>query len=209
MKKRSVNIYLIATIVAACSIFTLPGSSQDLWSLAGNNRDVLSISTLFTAQDVRDHLSTQAGLEDAVRWCKQTGITKVYIETFRGGDYADKNDMIRARDRFRAEGFTAAGCVTTVNVGKNGIGGWGATACYTNDATLAEMDKIFRLTASLFDLIMIDDFLFTECTCEDCITAKGEQSWSRFRCDLMVNMARNHILKPAREINPNVKIIIK
>jgi hypothetical protein len=209
MKKRSGKFLIIAAFVAACSIFALQASSQDLWNIARNNKDVLTISTLFTAQDVRDHLSTPASLEDAVKWCKQAGITKVYIETFRGGFYADKNDIIRARDRFRAEGFSVAGCVTTVNVGKNGIGGWGATACYTNDATLEEMDKIFRITASLFDLIMIDDFLFTECTCEDCITAKGDQSWSRFRCDLMVNMARNHILKPAREINPKVKIIIK
>jgi hypothetical protein len=184
-------------------------SSQSLWDTAKKNKDVLKVSTLFIARDVRDYLSTQAGLDNAVSWCRQTGITRVFIESFRGGYYADRDAIIKARDRFMSEGFDVAGCVTTVNVGKNGVGGWGATACYTNKATLDEMEKIFKLTASIFDLIMIDDFLFTECECEDCIAARGDQSWSKFRCDLMVNMSRENILKPARSVNPKVKIIIK
>jgi hypothetical protein len=183
--------------------------SQSLWDTAKANKDVLAISTLFTAQDVREYLSGSAGLDNAVTWCKQTGITRVFIETFRGGYYADREVMVRARDRFTKEGIQVAGCVTPVNVGKNGIGGWGATACYTNKATIDEFHKIFEYSASIFDLIMIDDFLFTECGCEDCITARGEQSWSEFRCDLLVEVSREHILKPAKAVNPKVKIIIK
>jgi|WetSurMetagenome_2_1015567.scaffolds.fasta_scaffold13194_3 hypothetical protein len=204
--KKSLTIGLALTIVCLniTSVF-----SQALWNTAKNNKDVLTISTLFIAQDVRDFLSTPAGLDNAVNWCKQTGITRVFIESFRGGYYADRDAMIRARDLFLKEGFEVAGCVTTVNVGKKGVGGWGATSCYSNKATLDELGKIFEKTASVFDLIMIDDFLFTECTCEDCIAARGEQSWSKFRCDLMVNVSREHILKPARAINPKVKIIIK
>jgi hypothetical protein len=185
------------------------GNAQPLWDTAKKNKDVLTISTLFIAQDVRDFLSTPAGLDKAVSWCKQTGITRVFIESFRGAYYADHDALVRARDRFLKEGFDVAGCVTTVGVGKPGSGGWGMTSCYTNKATLDEMEKIFKLTASIFDLIMIDDFLFTECGCEDCVTARGDQSWSKFRCDLMVKMSRENILKPAREVNPKVKIIIK
>lgn len=185
------------------------GYAQSLWDTAKKNKDVLTISTLFIAQDVRDYLSTREGLDNAVNWCKQTGITRVFIESFRGGYYADREAMIRARDRFVKEGFGVAGCVTTVNVGKNGVGGWGATACYTNKATLDELGQIFEKTATIFDLIMIDDFLFTECTCEDCTAARGDQSLAKFRCDLMVNVSREHILKPAKAVNPKVKIIIK
>jgi hypothetical protein len=209
MKKSTSKLFKTASILAVLILNMYPLLAQPLWETAKKNKDVLTVSTLFIAQDVKEYLSTPEGLEAAVSFCKQTGITKVYIETFRGGYYADRDAMIRARDRFLKEGFQVAGCVTTVNVGKNGLGGWGATACYSNKATLDEMDKIFKLTASLFDLIMIDDFLFTECSCEDCMAARGDQSWSKFRCDLMVNMSRNHILKPAREVNPKVKIIIK
>jgi hypothetical protein len=209
MKK---NMSLLLTLGIGLTIATtgtFPVSSQSLWNTAKNNKDVLTISTLFIAQDVRDFLSTPAGLDKAVSWCRQTGITRVFIESFRGGYYADRETMIRAKSRFQQEGIEVSGCVTTVDVGKNGIGGWGATACYTNRETLEELQRIFEMTASLFDVIMIDDFLFTECTCEDCITARGDRSWSKFRCDLMVDVSRERILKPARAVNPKVKIIIK
>lgn len=190
-------------------IIVSPAFAQSLWDKANSNKEILTISTLFTAQDVRNHLSTPEGLDNAVKWCKETGLTRVFIETFRGGYYAEKEVLVNARNRFRGEGFDVSGCVTTVNVGKNGVGGWGATACYTNNNTLVELQKIFEYSASIFDLIMIDDFLFTECTCEDCIAARGEESWSKFRCDLMVEVSRDRILKPAKAVNPKVKIIIK
>lgn len=208
--KRTFNNFFWVTATVLTLWMNIPAAySQPLWDTAKKNKEFLKISTLFIAQDVRDFLSTPQGLDNAVLWCKQTGLTRVFIESFRGGYYADRDVMIRARDRFLKEGFDVAGCVTTVNVGKNGVGGWGATACYTNKATLDELGKIFEKTASIFDLIMIDDFLFTECTCEDCMAARGDQSWSKFRTDLMVDVSREHILKPARAVNPKVKIIIK
>jgi len=183
--------------------------SQPLWNLAKDSKNVLAISTLFIAQDVRDHLSTTSGLDDAVTWCKQTGITRVFIESFRGGYYADREKLVNAKQRFLKEGFVVSGCVTTVNVGKDGVGGWGATPCFTNAGTRAELQKIFEFTASIFDTIMIDDFLFTECECDECVKAKGDHSWSDFRNNQMVEVSRSFILKPARKVNPDVKIIIK
>ena len=168
------GLFLLSTVIAM---------ARPLWTLANKNKDVLRISTLFTAQDCRDKINTDAGLDAAVKWCKETGLTRVFIESFRGGYYAEKETLEKARDRFKKEGFDVAGCVTTVNVGKNGIGGWGQTPCYVNEKTVKEMEKIFEYTASIFDLIMIDDFLFTECTCEDCIAAKGDQTWAKFRSD--------------------------
>lgn len=184
--------------------------SQSLWDTAKKNKDVLTITTLFTAQNVRDYLSTPDNLNTAVNWCKQTGITKVYIEAFRGGYYAGRETLINAKKRFLNEGFEVSGCVTTTRLGKNPVGnGWGSGACYSDKETRENLQRIFEYTASIFDEIMIDDFLFTECECEECITARGEQSWSDFRNDLMVKMSRERILKPAKAVNPNAKIIIK
>src|SRR4030042_1279264 len=56
---------------------------------------------------------------------------------------------------------------------------------------------------------MIDDFLFTDCECDQCKTARGDKSWADYRCDLMVQVGRERILGPARAVNPNVKVIIK
>jgi hypothetical protein len=209
MKNSLVNKSRIAFISAIAIMLFNSAFSQPLWDAANKNKDVLRISTLFTAQDCRDKINTPEGLESAVKWCKETGLTRVFIESFRGGYYAEKETLIKARDRFKKEGFDVAGCVTTVNVGKNGIGGWGNTPCYTSDLTVKEMEKIFAYTASVFDLIMIDDFLFTECTCEDCVAAKGDLTWAKFRSDLLVEFSREHILKPAKAANPKAKVIIK
>lgn len=183
--------------------------SQPLWEMAKNNREVLTITTIFPAGDVRDHLSDALSLDKAVNWCKQTGITKVYIESFRGGYYAERNTLLAARNRFINEGFKVSGCVTTTRLGKNGLGGWNNTPCFTNTETQEELQRIFEYTASIFDEIMIDDFLFTSCECEECLAARGDQQWSKYYCDLMVEMSRERILKPSKTINPNAKIIIK
>ena len=54
-----------------------------LWELAKAKQQIHRFSTLFTAQQVRDHLATDEGIDAAINWCKRTGVTKVYIETFR------------------------------------------------------------------------------------------------------------------------------
>ena len=38
--------------------------AQSLWKTALNNKDVLVLSTLFTAQDCRDKINTAEGLEE-------------------------------------------------------------------------------------------------------------------------------------------------
>ncbi len=203
-KLSSLVIGMTFILLSVNSVF-----AQPLWNMAKDNKDVLTISTLFIAQDVRDHLSSPSGLNKAVTWCKQTGITRVFMESFRDGYYAEREALIRAKEHFLKEGIDVAGCVTTTKVGKNGVGGWGATSCYSSKQTHDELRKIFEYTASMFDLIMIDDFLFTECECDDCVKAKGDKSWAEFRSDLMVEVSREHIIKPARSANPNVKLIIK
>ena len=183
--------------------------SQTLWDQAKKNKDVLTVTTLFTAQNVRDFLSDADGLNNAVNWCKQTGITKVYIESFRGGYYADRGTLVSAKNRFMNEGFKVSGCVTTTRLGKDGVGkGWGGP-CYSDNRSQEELQRIFEYTAAIFDEIMIDDFLFTECQCEECIAARGDQSWSKYYNDLMVKMSQERILKPSKAVNPKVKVIIK
>jgi hypothetical protein len=165
-------------------------------------------STLFTAQDVRDHLSTPEGRAEALEFCRKMGITKVYIEAFRGGYQADAETLKTARDFFRKAGLKVSGCVTTVGLGKPSTG-WHVAACYTNHANQEKLASVFRFAAGIFDEIMIDDFFFTDCECSECSAAKGDMSWPQYRDKLMVEMARDRVLGPAREVNPKVKIILK
>ncbi len=193
-----------------------------LWDLARQKQGVHRFSTLITAQQVRDHLGTAEGTEAAIRWCRQTGVTKVYIESFRDGYQASAATLEAARDRFRQEGFEVSGCVTTTRVGKPSTG-WRGIACYTDRATQERLAEIFAFTAARFDEIMIDDFWFTDCTCPACdaarkvkaVTVLGRSfavpgdSWEAYRCELIVQLSREAILAPARRANPKVQVIIK
>ena len=89
-----------------------------LWDLAKTKAETHRFSTLFTAQDVRDHLSTEDGIAAAIDWCRKTGVTKVYIEAFRDGYQAKREALQHAKQRFQAAGFEVSGCVTTTGVGK-------------------------------------------------------------------------------------------
>jgi hypothetical protein len=197
------------TALIVCALTLASGlQAQSLWDLANQNKDVLRIATLFTAQDVRDRLCTDQGIDEAIDWCRKTGVTHAFIESFRDGYTAEKPALEHARDRFRAAGFDVSGCVTTTKVGKDSTG-WTSIACYTDEPTQKHVQEIFEYTASMFDEIMIDDFWFTDCRCEECQKARGDKSWPQYHCDLMVKVSRARVLQPARAVNPNVKIIIK
>lgn len=182
--------------------------SQSLWDLTNENKDILKISTLFTAQNVRDYLSTEEGINNAIDWCKRTGVTHVFIESYRSGYTAEREALENAKSKFMEEEFEVSGCVTTTKIGKTSTG-WDLISCYTDEDTQDQLQEIFEYTASIFDEIMIDDFLFTDCVCEECQNARGYKTWADYRCDLMTEISRERILKPAVEVNPNVKIIIK
>jgi hypothetical protein len=203
----------------------LPGraSGEDLWKLAQEQRDVHRFSTLFTAQDIRDSLSSSEGIEKALLWCKRTGVTKVYIEEFRDGYKAKREAILRVKERFLAEGFAVAGCVTTTEVGRPSTGWKDYISCYTDLKTQEKIRAIFEYAASLFDEIMIDDFWFTDCACGKCDTARRNRtvrigsknhpvpgdSWSDYRSELMVQLSREYVLGAARKVNPRVRLIIK
>ncbi len=164
--------------------------------------------TLFTAQDVRDHLSTPAGREQALGFCRRMGITKVYLEVFRDGYQANADTLKASRDFFRHAGLEVSGCVTTTGLGKPSTG-WKVAACYTNRHNQEHLAEIFRYAASMFNEIMIDDFFFTDCTCSECAAAKGSMSWAQYRDKLMLEMSRKYVLGASRSVNPHVKIILK
>src|SRR4051794_32354338 len=100
------------------SLLVRADDAHPLWNVARANAATHCFSTLFTAHDVKNHLSTNEGIEKAIEWCKQTGVTKVYVESFRDGYTAERAALEKARDRFRKEGFVVSGCVTPTSIGK-------------------------------------------------------------------------------------------
>ncbi len=211
-------------VVAALVGARLPAgrAADDMWELAREKQSVHRFSTLVTAQNVRDLLATEEGIDRAIDWCRRTGVTKVYLETFRNGFRTPDAMLTRARDRLLEAGFAVSGCVTTTNVGKRSTG-WDGISCYTDGPTQMVLQRTFEHTASLFDEIMIDDFWFTDCECPQCDRARAARTveiagdcwpvpgdtWEDYRCELMVQLSRTQVLAAAKRVNPNATLIIK
>ena len=164
-------------------------------------------STLFTAQSVDRDLRTDDGRREAARWCREHGITKVYVESFRR-IFIEQELLEETRDFFEAEGFQVDGCVTTVGFPKPSEN-HKEVACYSHAPNLELMGQIFRRTAAVFDTIMIDDFLFTACDCEQCRKAAGGRSIEQYHADVLHEVSLKCILGAAKEVNPDCKVIIK
>jgi len=217
--------WIIAFLAGLGGLRAAPASDSapELWNLAKESADIHRFSTLFTAQDVRDYLSAETNLAEAIRWCQASGLTKVYLEEFRDGYQADRATLERARDRFRAAGFLVSGCVTTTRVGKPSDHWSSVISCYTDPATQDHLQAVFEYAAGLFDEIMIDDFWFTDCTCSNCDAARRTQlatvgpkaypvsgdTWSDYRRELMLRLSQDRVLAAAKRVNPKARLIIK
>ena len=112
------KFWLSLCFIFFCSFYATPSLSQSLWELANENKDVLRISTLFTAGGVRNSLSTDEGINKAIDWCKNTGVTRVFLETHRGGYIAERGTLEHAKTIFENAGIEVSGCVTTTRAGK-------------------------------------------------------------------------------------------
>ncbi len=144
---------------------------------------------------------------------KYVGIDKVYLEPYREGHWVDKEKMKDFISFFKERNVEVAGGFTTVvpdidDEDKKRQRLF-KTFCYTNPKMREYIKKVSEYCAEQFDEVILDDFYFTNCTCEDCIKAKGDRTWVEFRKDLMKDVSENLVVAPAKKINPNVKMIIK
>ena len=205
MRKITKRLHAIGVTLAILLTGVTSVNSQSLWNTMKNEKKVLTVSVWFTAQDVDHYLSRATGLDSAVNWCKKYGITKANIEAYGRGLFANRNTLITAKERFLKEGFQVASGTTT----EPGQDNFERQHCFTKIASQEEIQRVFEFTASIFDEIVIDDWYFTNCKCDDCTAARGTRSWSKYYCDLMYKVSQERVLKPAHTVNPKVKVIIK
>ena len=135
----------------------------------------------------------------------QVKVDKIYLETHRDLLIIKKDEMKKIIKFFKDQGIEVAGGITYTIDESNNF----ETFCYTDPKERALAQEIIELSASLFDEVILDDFFFTDCKCDLCIEAKGDRTWTEYRLELMNEAAQEVILKPAKKVNPNVKVIIK
>ena len=136
---------------------------------------------------------------------KGVHVDKIYLETHRDLLIVHEETLEKAKKFFIEKGVKVGGGITYTIDESNNF----QTFCYTKPEDRQKVKEIAEYTAKHFDFFILDDFFFTSCKCDLCISAKGEKSWTDFRLDLMKKSAADLVINPAKAINPNVKVIIK
>jgi hypothetical protein len=175
-------------------------------AVAGGNNyktfDVSLYSRVYETQQMKD----PAWLVS--RWAavsKYMKVDKIYLETHRDTVVVDQATLDQAKKFFQSKGVKVAGGITITISERNQF----ETYCYSNPEHRAMLQKVVEFTARNFDEFILDDFFFTDCKADSDIAAKGNRTWTQFRLAQMDEAARNLIVKPAKAVNPKVKIVIK
>jgi hypothetical protein len=193
----------------------------DVSNLARRMRPIHRFSTWFYVHNVRDLLSTGAGMAAALAWCRETGITKAYIESFRDGYQVEAALLEKVKRRFDRAGIETAGGITPTEFGKRSSGWRGAT-CYTDPASQDKFQAMVDHCVSVFDSVLVDDFFFTDCKCPECDAARASKtvrvagkkypvagdSWPEYRSELMMQVLCSAISR-SRAVKSRARIELK
>ena len=136
---------------------------------------------------------------------QQLEVDKIYLETHRDLLVVEDATLEQAKKFFHDRGIETAGGITyTINEANSF-----ETFCYSNPEHRKMVQKIAEHTAKHFDEFILDDFFFTSSKSDIELKEKGMQSWTDYRLKLMTEAGRDLVLKPAKKVNPQVKVIIK
>ena len=175
---------------------------------AAHDRGRLVFSTYFMADEIERYLATDEAIDDVIRLCGEQGIPRIYLETFRNGKQATREMIAHARDRLRDAGFDVAAAICTTRYGEPGTV-LTHFPCLTKKASQEALEDIFTFAASLFDTILIDEYIWSHCQCDQCQAEKGNRTWTEFRCDQLRQVLRDHAIAPSRKIRPDIQLIYK
>jgi hypothetical protein len=196
--KRFISINLIFLIAAFILMLGQTKTNYAQPKVGWNN---LKYAIFFTNGDVEHLLADPDSFKKTMDYFAPIKIQKVYLEGKNHGS-EDIALMKKVADRFRALGIIPAGAMVPTS-------DKGGPCCYNDPEDLAALEKRMRAQASVFDEIILDDWLFTICNCEKCIEGRGNMSWADYRTKLLLEKSKQYIIDPAKQVNPKVKVIIK
>ena len=152
---------------------------------------------------------------------KYMRVDKVYLEPFRGGLTADEDHVELCRKTFEEHGVeVAGGLTTTINTpeGDEPKQRLLDTFCYNDEKMVARLKDVCSFMGKHFNEFILDDFFFTNCTCDACRRGRDEfnrehgvtdGSWKEYRLALMEKVSREYIIGPAKAANPDCRVTVK
>ena len=151
--------------------------------------------------------------DDTERLCRewerirgQLAVDKVYVEVQRDRNVASDALLDKVKQFFVDQGVEVAGGMA---LSDGSVAGQFRSFCYTDPDDRKFIQSAAELAARHFDEVIQDDFFFVTTKYDSDVAAKGDRSWTEFRLDLLRDAAENLLIKPAKAVNPRVKMVIK
>ena len=173
---------------------------------AQSDRETFETAIYVMKNNVNALADTEVAEREFARISDQIDFDKVYLEVYRSGDLVEEASLIKAIEFFEARGIKTA---TGITPEAGSRAGQFNALDYENPEHRQELLEAVELAAKHFDEIILDDFFFFNSKTDANIRAKGNRSWTEYRLDTMRKVSRDLVIKPARKIRPDVKLIIK
>jgi len=204
-------LFLVGLSMTAPGCKQAPEPTQDVWNFAIEKKSTLRLSVYITAHAVEKTFTTKAGKREVISLLRANGITKVYLEAYRSGLVVSPEILKSSVAFLKDNGFEVVGGIATVpgndfGVQQNGTFSW---FNWQNPKTQNDLRKVMEDAAPIFDSFIVDDFLCTSDSSQESRDAKGDRSWSEYRRSLLSELSESVFIKPAKQKNPNIKLIIK
>ncbi len=211
MLRRSFGICALLTFLILNGCNESKPLIDDNFEFAKSYSQDFKLSVYMTAHTIDRLLAVEAGRREAVSLMRANGITKVYIEVYRGGLIVSPELLALVKDYFIQNNFEVVGGIATVpgkdfGVKQEGKLGW---FNWQNSKTQEDLKQVMLNAAPIFDTFIVDDFLCTGDTSLESKAAKGERSWSEYRRQMLTDLATSVFIDPAKSVNPDIHMIIK
>lgn len=182
----------------------------------GNYRN-FKLAVYFVAGGVER--ADRAKLEkDLDFFTKHMRLDRVYLEQYRDR-FAPEDKYQMCKEAFENRGIEVVGGITTTcHLPGDDRQRIFNTLCYNDEAMVGRIRQASAFLARHVNEFIIDDFFFTNCTCEKCRAGRDafnaahgitDGSWQAYRLDLMENISREAMIAPAKAVNPECRVIIK
>jgi len=171
----------------------------------------LRLSSYVTSHQVEQLATNQEVRTKALQTIRQMGLTKLYLEVYRGGHAVSPEHLIFVRDWLKDLNIEIVGGIATVPGSDFGVRQKGPLSWFNwqNEKTQRDLEKVIRMAASVFDSFIVDDFLCTGDISNESKAAKGERSWGEYRRELLTELAQSVFIGPAKQVNPDITMIVK
>jgi len=202
---------LIGTIALTAIVRPGYSAAQMQQDKAATRVNDLRLASYVTSRTVERLATDPAVRQKALQTIRRMGLTKLYLEVYRGGHVVSAEHLIFTRDWLKDMNIEIVGGIATVPGGDFGVRQKGPLGWFNwqNEKTRRDLEKVIRMAAGIFDSFIVDDFLCTGDLSDESKVAKGNRSWGEYRRELLTELAQSVFIGPAKQVNPDITMIVK